>query len=101
MKEKTYRDEELDAEITVAEMTRAEALEYAMDFIDVIEVCGGNSDMTVYIEYKDGSYYLNSDGEITGTFKKSNIKAIELDDSAWYYIYGKYTMNEYLVPELI
>ena len=98
-----YYDEYIEAEITVEEMSRKEALEYACDFINGIEYSnkvGQTSDMSVYVEYNDGTYYHNIDGDITGSFKRKNIKAIILDDGYEYYIFGDYTMSEYFIPEV-
>ena len=103
MKTVKYYDEYNESEIMVEEMSRKTALEYANDFIDGIEYSnqiGQTSDMSVYVEYNDGTYYHNIDGDITGTFKKRNIKAIILDDGYEYYIFGDYTMSEYFIPEV-
>ncbi|MCQ2602365.1 MAG: hypothetical protein MJ193_00415 [Clostridia bacterium] len=100
---KTYFDEYTECEITVEEMSRKEALQYAIDFIDGIEtagILGYSSDTSVYVEYKDGSCYINIDGDVSGTLKKQNIKAIILDDGYEYYIYGEYKMNENMIPEV-
>lgn len=101
MKTATYYDEYTDCEINVEEMNKAEAVEYAIDFIEGIENCNGNSDMSVYVEYNDGSYYSNLDGDVSGRkFKKTGIKAIILDDGYEYYIYGAYKMSENTIPEV-
>jgi hypothetical protein len=100
MTTKTYRDNELDCEIMVEEMNRKEALEYAKDWFETIKTATYSTDMSIYIEYKDGSYYSNIDGDESGNFKKSNIKAIILDDGYEYYIYGDYEMTENLIPEV-
>lgn len=100
MTSKTYFDEYTECEIFVEEMGRKEALEYAKDFIDAIEFADYTTDMSVYVEYKDGSFYHNLDGDIDGTFKKSNVKAIILDDGSEYYVYGKYTMSDIMIPEV-
>lgn len=103
MTTKTYYNEELDCEVMVEEMNKTEALEYAKDWIDGIETAtkgGWSTDTSVYVEYKDGRYYCNIDGDVTGTFRKTNIKAIILDDGYEYYIYGAYKMNDNLIPEV-
>lgn len=103
MKTRTYFDEYTECEITVEEMNRKEAIQYALDFIDGLETAhslGYSTDNYVYVEYKDGSYYSNSDGDEFGTLKKTNIKNIILDDGYEYYIYGSYTMSENMIPEV-
>ena len=101
MKQVIYRDEEFDDEIFVEEMTLKEAIEYAVDWYNGLkEMPEGYANMYMYIEYKDGSIYSNSDGDEDGRFKKTGIKSMVLDDGYEYYIYGKYTMNENLIPEL-
>lgn len=101
---RTYFDEYTECEIQVEEMTRKDAIQYAEDFIEGIETsrrCGFyNSDINIYVEYKDGTCYINQDGDIDGTFKKTNIKVIIMDDGYEYYIFGKYTMNENMIPEV-
>lgn len=102
MKRKIYKDEELDCEIFVEEMTLKEATEYAVDWYNGLrETPVGYSNMYMYIEYKDGSIYSNLDGDEDGRFKKTGIKSMVLDDGYEYYIYGKYTMTENLIPELV
>lgn len=101
MKSVTYYDEYTDCEITVEEMTRAEGIEYAIDFIEGMENYNGHSDMSVYVEYNDGTYYHNIDGDVSGRkFKKTGIKAIILDDGYEYYVFGKYTMSDNTIPEV-
>lgn len=100
MKTVKYFDAYTECEISVEEMSRKEATEYAIDFIDGIELSNCSTDTSVYVEYKDGSCYYNIDGDITGKFKKSNIKAIILDDGYEYYIFGSYTMSENLIPQV-
>ena len=104
MTAKKYFDDYTGCEITVEEMSRKEATEYTIDFIDGLETAcraGFDPDIYVYVEYKDGSYYYNSCGDTCGKFKKTNIKAVVLDDSSEYYIFGKYKMNENTIPEII
>ena len=100
MTTKTYYNEELECEVNVEEMNRAEALEYAFDWEEAIKNANYSTEMSIYIEYKDGSYYSNIDGDISGKLRKTNIKAIILDDGYEYYIYGAYEMNENLIPEV-
>lgn len=103
MKTVKYYDEYTECEIMVEEMSRKEALECACDFIDGIELSNylnQSSDMSVYVEYNDGTYYHNINGDITGNFKKRNIKAIILDDGYEYYIFGNYIMDENVIPQV-
>lgn len=95
-----YRDEELNSEISVEEMNKKEGIEYATEFVNGIKNANYSTEMSVYVEYKDGSTYINIDGEEDGKFKKRNIKSIILDDGYEYYIYGAYIMTENLIPEV-
>ena len=104
MKAVKYYDEYTECEIMVEEMSRKEALEYACDFIEGIELSdylNQSSDMSVYVEYNDRTYYHNINGDITGNFKKRNIKAIILDDGYEYYIFGNYIMDENVIPQVV
>lgn len=52
-----------------------------------------SEDESLYIEYKDGSYYyLCSDGE-DGKFKKTGIKKVVIDNAETYQIYGHCDMR--------
>jgi hypothetical protein len=101
---KIYFDYYTECEIIVEEMERKEAISYTTDFIDGIElskVGGWSTEMSIYVEYKDGSHYLNIDGDEYGKFKKINIKGIILDDGYCYYVFGNYKMSENTIPVII
>jgi len=98
---KVYRDEFGD-EITVEEMTRKEAVETVEYWIECIEDSPySETDMYIWVEYNDGSFYKNYDGDIEGVFKKRNIKGVILDDGSEYCVYGDYIVDENLIPNLV
>lgn len=100
MTAKVYRDEFGD-EVTVEEMTRKEAIEYVEDWIGNIECVPYSTDLYIWVEYNDGSFYKNYDGDVEGVFKKRNIRGVILDDGYEYYVYGEYTVDENLIATLI
>ena len=85
--------------IKVEEMSRVEAIEQVIYWMEVIETSDYSTDCYIYVEYNDGSYYINFDGDISGKFKKTGIKNIIMDDGYEYYIYGPYIINENDIPE--
>lgn len=100
MKAVNYYNESEGCGVTVEEMTRKEILSYIADWFDTFRNCDFQTDMTIYVEYKDGSHYYKNDDEEDGTFKKTNIKGAILDDGYEYYICGAYTFSENMIPEL-
>lgn len=100
----TYTNEYGES-VKVQELTRQEAISQAQDFIDGIATAKklkqGDTDTTIWVQYKDGSHYMNYDGDVEGKLKKSGITHISIDDGYQYYIYGKYKMNDNLIIELV
>lgn len=95
-----------DSEIIVERYSIREGIKLAIETIESIEYCidAGYKfiDSSVYIEYKDGSYYNNCQGDISGAFRKSGIKAIIIDcEGCCYQIAGKYMMDENHIPQVI
>lgn len=90
---------EYDDIFNVREATRKEFKEYAIDCIEGIE-CNKevhpwmDTDTSIYIEYSDGSYYHNIDGDIIGVFKRTGIEFGVIDDGSEYMVFGKYVIND-------
>ena len=104
MKVKEYNNE--FGGVNVEEYTANEIKGMIADIIDAIDMAKEQGyryiDDSIYVEYKDGSYYYNGEGGVDGKYKKSNIKGVIIDCSGCcYQIYGKYTMLENLIPELV
>ena len=99
-----YTDANGDS-VEVQELTRQEAISQAQDYIEGIATAKrlqqGDTDTYIWVNYKDGSHYMNYDGDIEGKFKKSGITHISIDDGYQYYVYGNYKMHENLTLELI
>lgn len=84
-------------EVTVNEYNLAEIKKLITEWQEGIDFCESvnqNPEMYIFVEYKDGSTYTRSFGEESGTFKKTGIKAVEMDDGYEYYTFGKYEFNE-------
>ena len=87
-------------EIIIEEMNRKEALQAVAQFIEDANAAGIGSVLFVWIEYNDGKFYSNSEGVEEGSFKKSGIKGMILDNGATYQIFGKYEVTN-SIPDLI
>ena len=101
---KEYRIEELDINITVWETKRQK------DLLDILDKLLENAklldynafeDIAFFIQYNDGTYYSNVDGDVEGTYKKKNIKSIHYSNPADSQVYGPYSVNEYGCVTLI
>lgn len=98
MTKKEYRIEDLDVSITVWETKKQK------DLLDILDELLENAkvfthnvfeDMAFFIQYNDGSYYSNVDGDIEGTYKKKGIKGIHYSNPEDSQVYGAYEVNEY------
>ena len=83
----------------VREANRKEFKDYAWDCVEGIEYQletrpWQSSDCSVYIEYSDGSYYHNIDGDISGELKRTGIVFGVIDDGSEYMVFGKYVIND-------
>jgi hypothetical protein len=84
--------------VIVNEYTRKEIKQLIAEWIENIEFCetlNQNPDMYIFVEYNDGTTYSRSYNDENGTFKKTGIKAVEMDDGYEYYTFGEYEFNEY------
>lgn len=84
-------------DVIVNEYDRKEIKQLIAEWIENIELCETikqDPDMYIFIEYDDGTTYTRSYNEESGTFKKTGIKAVEMDDGYEYYTFGKYEFNE-------
>jgi len=84
-------------EIIIEECNRKEALQIAED---IISSNFTGSDLFVSIEYNDGSVYTNYEGCEEGSFRKTNIRGIMIDNSATFQIFGSYEVVD-SIPVLI
>ncbi len=57
-------------------------------------------DDNLYILYKDGSEYVLSRHMEMGTYKKTNIKAVVIDNGYTYQVYGDYYLNDDAIIEV-
>ena len=89
--------------VTVNEYNRKEIKSLIDEWIKNIEFCEQikcDPDMYIFIEYSDGTTYSRSYNDEMGTFKRTGIKAVEMDDGYEYYTFGKYSFNECGVIEI-
>lgn len=90
-------------EIPVEHYSISEGIKLAQDTIESIQICVDAGyeyiDSSVYVVYKDGKEYINCQGDITGTFRKTGIRTVIIDcEGQCYQLAGKYTIDENLVP---
>jgi hypothetical protein len=84
--------------VEVEEYNRKEIKKLILEWIDSIEFNEAikcDPDLYIYVEYNDGSTYSRSYQYEQGTYKKTGIKAVQLDDGYMHYVFGKYEFNEY------
>ena len=67
-------------------------------FINNREYIG--EDDSLYILYKDGSSYILTSNIEMGTYKKTNIKAVIIDNGNTYQVYGNYNLNDDAIIEV-
>lgn len=69
--------------------SRKEAL-YDIEMLDMDLDFYGWEDDSLYVEYKDGSFFYIGGGEIEGKLKKNNIKAIIYSNPSTTCLFGEY-----------
>ena len=87
-----------EIDVIVNEYNRKEIKKLIAEWIDGIELCEflkQDACTYIFIEYNDGTTYSRSYNAESGTFKKTGIKAVQMDDGYEYYTFGKYEINEY------
>ena len=99
MKKKEYPIKDLDMNITVWETKRQKDLLDILDELLENDILFPKSkvfeDIAFFIQYSDGSYYSNVDGDTEGVYKKKGIKGIHYSNPVDSQVYGKYEVNEY------
>lgn len=100
MKVNEFYFDEFDATIIVEEFENLkEAKDMIYDcFINNREFIG--EDDSLYLLYKDGSSYILTNNIEIGSYKKTNIKAVVIDNGNTYQVYGDYNLNDDMIIEI-